>query len=263
MPRLALRIAYDGTHFAGWQIQPRERTVQGSLEAALAKVCKRRIRVHGAGRTDSGVHALGQTAHCDIPQDKIGVPWRRAFNALLPEDVCVISAQWEDDSFHARYSAKSKIYSYTLWTAAEYVIPQRRPYVWPTGPLDTGAMQRVARVFLGRRDFAAMQNVGTPVAYTVRSVESIRHCRGLRQEEVIWYISADGFLKQMARIMMGCLVQAGRRRLNAEQMEAILDSEDRSRAPATAPARGLCLERVMYRETGDRRQDGEAIGEGL
>ena len=246
MPRLALRIAYDGTHFAGWQIQPRERTVQGSLEVALAKVCNRRIRVHGAGRTDSGAHALGQNAHCDIPQDKIGVPWRKALNSLLPSDVCVISGQWAEESFHARYSARGKVYSYTLWTAPEYVIPQRRPFVWPVGELDPQAMRLVAEVFPGRRDFAAMQNMGTPVTHTMRSVESVRLDRGQRSEEIVVSITAEGFLKQMARIMVGCLVQAGRHKLSPEIMEAILDSRDRSRAPATAPARGLCLERVLY-----------------
>lgn len=246
MPRLALWIAYDGTRFAGWQIQQRERSVQGCLERALSTICNLPIRVHGAGRTDSGAHALGQVAHCDIPEAKTGVPWRKALNALLPDDACVTSAQWAADSFHARYSAKGKVYSYTLWTAPEYVVPQRRPFVWPAGQLDTKAMREVAGVLLGRRDFAAMQNVGTPVAHTVRTVERLHLERGQRPEETVVFIRADGFLKQMARIMVGCLVQAGRHKLSPEEMEAILDSGDRSRAAATAPAQGLCLERVLY-----------------
>ncbi|MCF8086358.1 MAG: tRNA pseudouridine(38-40) synthase TruA [Desulfohalobiaceae bacterium] len=246
MPRLALWIAYDGACFAGWQVQPRERSVQGCLETALSRICNRRIRVHGAGRTDSGVHALGQVAHCDIPEDRICVPWRRALNSLMPDDACVTSAKWVEDSFHARHSAKAKIYSYTLWTAPEYVIPQRRPFVWPVGELDPEAMRRVAEVFPGRRDFAAMQNVGTVLAHSVRSVHSVRLDPGRRPEEIVVSVTADGFLKQMVRIMVGCLVRAGRHKLSPGEMEAILDSRDRSRASATAPARGLCLEQVLY-----------------
>jgi tRNA pseudouridine38-40 synthase len=246
MPRLALRIAYDGARFAGWQVQPVERSVQGCLETALSRICNKRIRVHGAGRTDSGAHALGQVAHCDIPEDKTRVPWRRALNSLLPGDACVTSAQWVEESFHARHSAKSKIYSYTLWTDPEYVIPQRRPFVWPAGELDSRAMRDVARVFLGRRDFAAMQNVGTQLAHTVRTVESVRLDSGQRPEETVVTVAADGFLKQMVRIMVGCLVRAGKHKLSPGELEAILDSRDRSRASATAPAKGLCLEQVVY-----------------
>jgi len=246
MPRLALTVAYQGTHFTGWQRQPRARTVQGCLEEALETVCTTRIRVHGSGRTDSGAHALGQVAHCDIPDEKVRVSWRRGLNALLPDDVCVTSAQWVDESFHARHSATGKVYSYTLWTARDYVIPQRRPFVWPAGELDTEAMRRVAEVFPGCRDFAAMQNVGTHLAHTVRTVQSVEFDSGQRSEELTVWVAADGFLKQMVRIMVGCLVRAGKRKLSPGEMEAILDSRDRSRASATAPARGLCLERVLY-----------------
>ena len=246
MPRLALWIAYDGARFAGWQVQPRQRTVQGCLEAALGRICNRRIRTHGAGRTDSGVHALGQVAHCDIPGDRTGVPWRRALNSLLPDDACVTSVRWVEDSFHARHSAESKVYTYTLWTAPEYVIPQRRPFVWPVGDLDPEAARRVAAIFPGRRDFAAMQNVGTLLAHTVRTVQSVSLDPGSRSEEMVVTVAADGFLKQMVRIMVGCLVRAGKHKLGPGDMEAILDSRDRSRASATAPAKGLCLERVLY-----------------
>ncbi len=246
MPRLALKLAYDGTHFAGWQIQPELRTVQGSLEEGLSTICNQRIRVHGSGRTDAGAHALGQVAHCDVPRRKADVPWRRALNSLLPQDVCVSSAWWVNDSFHARHGAKEKVYSYTLWTESEYVLPQHRPFVWRTGPLDEEAMRRVSRAFLGRQDFAAMQNVGTPLAHTVRTVREIRFFPTARPEELVCLFSADGFLKQMARIMASCLVEAGRHRLTGTELSEILASGDRSRAPSTAPAKGLCLERVYY-----------------
>jgi tRNA pseudouridine38-40 synthase len=262
MPRLALTVAYQGTHFNGWQRQPGERTVQGCLEQALETVCTTRIGVHGSGRTDSGAHALGQVAHCDIPQNKATVPWRRALNALLPDDACVTSAWWVDESFHARHSAKGKIYSYTLWTARDYVIPQRRPFVWPAGELDIEAMRRVAEVFPGRRDFAAMQNVGTRLAHTVRTVHGVELDRGQRPEEIAVRVAADGFLKQMVRIMVGCLVQAGRRKLTPEKMRAILDAGDRRLAPATAPAQGLCLERVLYEQGVESRSLFRVQGSG-
>ena len=262
MPRLALRLAYDGTRFAGWQVQPGERTVQGCLETALGTICNRRMRVHGAGRTDSGAHALDQVAHCDIPEEKTGVPWRRALNALLPGDACVTSAVWAEDAFHARHSARGKIYSYTLWTAAEYLIPQRRPFVWAAGELDFEAMRRVADVFPGRRDFAAMQNVGTSLAHSVRTVHSVELVRGQRPEELAVVVSADGFLKQMVRIMVGCLVKAGRHKLAPEEMRAILDARDRTLAPATAPAQGLCLERVLYGQGQESRSAFPGQGSG-
>ena len=246
MARLVLQLAYDGTHFCGWQIQPGQRTAQGSLQQALSTICNQQVKVHGSGRTDAGAHALGQAAHCDVPENKVEVPWRRALNSLLPGDVCVLSAWWEDSSFHARHSARGKVYSYTLWTASEYVLPQRRPYVWPTGPLDQEAMREAVRVLLGRRDFAAMQNVGTPLAHTVRSVSRVRLCWGERPEELVCFFTADGFLKQMVRVMASCLVEAGRHRLGPRELEDILGSLDRCRAPATAPAKGLCLERVFY-----------------
>ncbi|MGM0539144.1 MAG: tRNA pseudouridine synthase A, partial [Thermodesulfobacteriota bacterium] len=171
MPRIKLVVAYTGTHFQGWQVQPAARTVQGVLQEALTTICAEPVVVHGSGRTDSGVHALGQVAHADIPENRCSVPWVRALNRMLPEDVAVLEAECVSSGFHAQYSAKEKEYIYSLWTHPDYVLPQDRPYVWwVPGGVEVNAMQEAARIMLGEHDFAAFQNTGTPVAHTVRHV---------------------------------------------------------------------------------------------
>ncbi|GAB6058457.1 tRNA pseudouridine(38-40) synthase TruA [Desulfonatronum parangueonense] len=244
--RLKLQLAYVGTDFHGWQLQDGTRTVQGCLEEAFAQLAGRAVRVHGAGRTDAGVHALGQVAHVLVPAERANLPWHRALNALLPPDVCVVGVQTVPDSFHARFDAVRKTYSYTLWTEPAYILPQRRAFVWPVGCLDTDAMVQAAKHLVGRRDWAAFQNQGTPVRSTVRTVLDVHPERGVRQHETVWFFSADGFLKQMVRNMMGCLVMVGKGKLSPAQVDAILQQGSRASAPATAPARGLCLEQVEY-----------------
>ena len=246
MPRLKLLLAYTGTRYCGWQIQDNAPTVQGSLEAALKKICIRKIRVHGAGRTDSGVHSLGQVAHCDIPESKSHVAWQKALNALLPKDIAVLSAQYTTNDFHARYSATGKIYSYTLWTEADYILPQCRDFSWSVGPLNLEAMLKARNYFLGQRDFASLQNTGTPVKSTVRTTFSLVPQAGCYPQQIVWRISGDGFLKQMVRNIMGCLVSVGKGKLNIAEIPAILEGLERSQAAATAPAQGLCLGKVLY-----------------
>lgn len=246
MARLKLTLAYVGTHFVGWQVQPQGRTVQGVLEETLAKLCQAPATVHSAGRTDSGVHALAQVAHVDVPDDRAGLPWRKALNATLPEDVCVTSAEWVDDGFHARYSASGKIYAYHLWTEYEYVLPQRRPFVWRLANADLERMDQAAVLFTGTHDFASFQNAGTPLASTVRTLERIWRSPGAFPEEQVYRLQGDGFLKQMVRNIMGCLAEVGRGKLGLQDVQDLLQAKDRTLAPATAPACGLTLERVLY-----------------
>lgn len=244
--RLKLTLAYLGADFHGWQLQASARTVQGCLEEAMAKLADQEVRVHGAGRTDSGVHALGQVAHVDIPAARAPLPWQQALNALLPPDLTVLRIEPVLPSFHARFDAIRKTYSYTLWTEHGYLLPQRRPFVWPTGPLSLKQMLNAAQKLTGCRDFSAFQNQGTPVRSTVRTVFGLRCEPGIRPEETVWLITADGFLKQMVRNIMGCLVMAGKGKLSIAQVEDIAEQGRRELAPASAPARGLCLERVEY-----------------
>jgi tRNA pseudouridine38-40 synthase len=251
MVRFRLRIAYDGSAFHGWQVQAEGRTVQGELEGALGAILGGPVRVHGSGRTDSGVHALGQTAHFDAPGEASAIPWVRALNANLPPDVRVLAAGAVPETFHARYSATGKTYAYTLWPCSAPLPPQRRMFVWACGPLDLERMDRAAASLLGEHDFAAFQNAGTEVESTVREVTSCARSAGAFAGEVVWRFSATGFLKQMVRNMVGCLAAVGRGKLAPEDVPALLERGDRTLAPATAPAHGLALERVDYADFPD------------
>jgi tRNA pseudouridine38-40 synthase len=181
-----------------------------------------------------------------VDDSRSHIPWRKALNALLPRDACVVEAETAPEGFHARYSATAKTYAYTLWTASEFVLPQRRVFVWPVGPVDLAGMEQAAALLEGTRDFAGFQNVGTEVHSTVRTLHSITRHPGQTEHEIVFRLHADGFLKQMARNIMGCLVQAGRGKVSPETVRSIVDEGDRKGAYACAPAQGLTLERVFY-----------------
>lgn len=246
MIRIKLILAYDGTDFCGWQYQPRDRTVQGELEKALAVILGKPIRVHGSGRTDAGVHALGQVAHFDCEDDRRDIKWQRGLNSLLPPDVRVVDCAIAPADFHARYSAISKTYEYTLWHKREFCLPQRHRFVWGCGSVDSAVMEEAAAVLKGEHDFGAFQNVGTDIKTTVRTISDISRHPGINEFETVWRFSASGFLKQMVRNLMGCLVACGKGKLSPEEVRAILVSTDRTLAPKTAPAHGLTLVSVKY-----------------
>lgn len=246
MARIRLILAYDGTDFSGWQLQPRDRTVQGELEKALAEILGTPPRVHGSGRTDSGVHAMGQVVHFDCSDDRQSIPWGRALNSLLPRDVRVVESSIVDEAFHSRYSALSKTYEYVLWHNRGFCLPQRRRFVWDCGPVDFGLMEAAADLLVGEHDYAAFQNVGTPVKSTVRTITEISRHEGQTEYESLWRFAANGFLKQMVRNLMGCLVACGRGQLSLADVTTVLQGLDRNAAPATAPPQGLTLKRVEY-----------------
>ncbi len=249
--RLKLILAYDGSDFCGWQVQAGTplRTVQGCVEQALSTICSGPIRLYGAGRTDSGVHALAQVAHVDIPAPSSakGWPdWKKSLNALLPEDIVVLEACSVPNTFHARKDALAKTYVYSL-CCEKYLLPQRRRYVWAVGPLHVEAMTQAATHLTGTQDFAAFQNIGTPIKKTIRTISSIEQKPGTETNEHQWHFTGNGFLKQMVRNMMGLLVAVGKERLCPEDVPAIIAKGNRSKAPyATAPAHGLTLRRVYY-----------------
>lgn len=249
--RIKLILAYDGTHFAGWQHQGGVRTVQRDVEAAIAKVTGEPTHVQAAGRTDSGVHALAQCAHFDAPARLSHVPWAKALNSLLAPDVRIVSACAVSPHFHAQFDARSKIYAYTLWLERSHVNPLRRRFVWqPTPPaLDLAAMDEAAAILIGTHDFNSFRNLGTPLGNrgTVRTLSRIWREPG-GPHELVWRFQANGFLKQMVRNIMGCLVAVGRGKVTPADVRCILEKRDRSIAPPTAPARGLCMERVFYPE---------------
>ncbi len=181
MARLALTISYVGTRLAGWQIQartdrPQPRTVQGELERIAERIVGAPVRLHGAGRTDSGVHAEAQVAHMDVPDHKADMDWQRAFNAGLPDDISVSAVVRVPDDFHARFDARGKTYTYRLWPTRRWVPPRLAPFVWATGPLDQPAleaMDKAAAHLIGTHDFASFQNAGTDISSTVRTVTRV------------------------------------------------------------------------------------------
>jgi tRNA pseudouridine38-40 synthase len=241
-----ITLAYDGTDFQGWQAQAGgARTVQGELEAALARLCAgAAVRVAGAGRTDTGVHALGQVASFDLPRPMLPGELARALNGLLPHDVRVLDAAVAPDGFHARKSARSKLYRYVLDTGPVQ-LPTRRRYAGHVpGPLDAEAMRAAVDVFRGRHDFASLASAGGSARTTVRTVT--RSELSFDGETVTVEVEADGFLRKMVRSLVGGVIAAGRGVEDAASLRAALRARARSAWPAPAAARGLVLVRVDY-----------------
>ena len=237
-------LAYDGTNFVGWQRQARGTSVQGLLEDALRTLEGREVPVAGAGRTDSGVHALGQVASFSLDRQIDGPTLVRAMNAQLPFDVRVLSAEPVGPDFHARFDAVGKTYRYRICNA-RVMSPFERHYAWHVhGVLDAAAMGEAARDIVGRHDFAAFQTIGGTRRTTERTVAS----SFVRREEsmVIYEIAGNGFLRHMVRAIVGTLVEIGRGRRPVDGLRAALASRDRGRAGATAPAAGLFLVSVLY-----------------
>jgi tRNA pseudouridine38-40 synthase len=242
--RLKLTIQYDGTAYAGWQLQPNAPTVQGVIEAAIARIDGARRGVHGAGRTDAGVHALGQVAHVDVEKPLAAEVWGRALNANLPRDVRVTSSESTALAFHARMSARNKVYRYRVWTG-NVVSPFERLYVAHAPRRhDVTAMREAAALLVGRRDFEA---------FTVADRETRTTIRDLRRLDVdesgellTITAEADGFLRAMVRTLAGTLLAVGDARMGVDRIHGALAEKRRDLAGPTAPALGLTLVRVDY-----------------
>jgi tRNA pseudouridine38-40 synthase len=247
LPLYRLTLAYDGTDFLGWQLQRpgAGRTVQGVLEEALARLAeRRRVIVVGAGRTDAGVHALGQVASFDLPRDLGPAALQSALNGLLPADLRVLDAASVPAGFHARKSAVSKLYRYVL-DCGGVPVPQRRRFVgWVPRRLDETAVQAAAPLFVGRRDFASLASSGGSAKTTVREVT--RSEVTFDERGLVYEVEADGFLRKMVRSMVGGLIAAGRGVLAPDELTAALEARDRRSWPAPAAASGLTLVRVDY-----------------
>jgi tRNA pseudouridine38-40 synthase len=250
-----ITLAYDGTAFVGWQRQAAGVSIQGLLEEALSRLDDGEVVVSGAGRTDAGVHALGQVASLSLRRAIDGPSLVRSLNASLPDSVRVLEADLVPDSFHARYSARRKTYRYRLWNA-DVLSPFERQYVWHVyGPLDRDAMAAAAMRIEGRHDFAAFRAAGGRTRSTDREVFSSRMVASpcppvppcpLSAPLVVYEISGSGFLRHMVRNVVGTLVEIGRGRRPIEWISEVLASRDRRQAGPTAPARGLVLVSVEY-----------------
>jgi tRNA pseudouridine38-40 synthase len=245
MKNFKLTIEYDGTAFNGWQRQAEGATVQAEIERALGQMTRSRITVIGAGRTDAGVHALGQVANfrCDtrLPPEAI----LKGLNSLLPPNIAIRDCCQVPEGFHARFAAKSKRYQYCILNRASRAAVGR-DYVWFIHrPLDTRAMGQATEHLIGRQDFKAFESAGSPRTHTQRHV---MHAGWIEEEgwRLTFQIEADGFLRGMVRNIVGTLVTVGLGKLDPQKLPDILASRDRSHAGATAPARGLFLLCVHY-----------------
>jgi len=243
--RLKLIVAYDGAPFAGWQSQSHRNTIQDHLEHVFKRVAGRPVRVHGAGRTDAGVHALAQCGHVDVDKALAPARWTEALNALLPPTIRVMRCRYVSNEFHARISAKGKIYRYRIWSAP--VLPpfeDRR--AWHIArPLDLNVLNRAAKHFAGTHDFAGFAaNRGKTEESTIRTIHSVR----VRQKSSCVTIEFDGngFLYKMVRLIVGSLVKCALGKICVEDLIARLDSGRATPPRFAAPAEGLFLIRVRY-----------------
>ena len=243
--RYRIDIAYDGTAYAGWQVQPNGVTVQEKLEQALFELTRQRTKVHGSGRTDQGVHARAQVAHFDLADARDPKALAKGLNALLPGDIRVSRPARADVAFHARRSAVSKEYRYFIWNA-ENVPPFLRLYrTRVKNRLDVGAMQQAADRLCGRHDFAAFTaNPNRPVESTVRTLHELRVAR--RGSEITIAAVGEGFLYKMVRSLAGFLIRAGEGTICPSETGTILSSRRRTARVETAPPEGLFLWHVTY-----------------
>ena len=246
MPHYGITLAYDGTDFEGWQLQgrPGARTVQAELERVLAVLDGRPVRVAGAGRTDAGVHALGQVVSFELTRALDAIDLTRALNGLLPPDARVLATALVAPEFHARRSALSKVYRYTL-DVGGIQLPTRRRYASHTPhALDAASVSAAAAIFVGRHDFRSLMSSGGSVRTTERTIT--RSEARFDGSTLVYEVEADGFLRKMVRSLVGGLVAVGRGRISPPDLRDALEKRDRRSWPGPAEARGLTLVRVVY-----------------
>ncbi len=248
---IKLTIEYDGTEFNGWQIQgKKERTIQGEIKKALSKITGQSVTIFGSGRTDSGVHALGQVTHFKTESRLPAQEMLRALNANLPDDIAILKVEDVPANFHAQFKAKSKVYRYTILNRSARGAQLRNFCLFYPYPLNIRLMREEAKVLVGRKDFRSFC-ASDPKRYpkekkesTVRTVKRITIQK--KADFVLIDIEADGFLYKMVRNIVGTLLAVGSGQLKAGITEKILKAKDRTQAPKTAPAKGLCLLKVKY-----------------
>ena len=248
-----MTLAYDGTDFSGFELQPGKRTIRSEIEKALFKVLRTRPKIINASRTDAGVHALAQAINFKI---KSSIPTARiaaALNSCLPEDIRVKKAEEGGRDFHARYSPKTKEYEYLIYNG-KILSPFYRKLVWQVKPkLDLAAMRKAAKVLRGKHDFSSFCASGSDDKNFVRTITilDIRNSKleiwtGPKIQVVSIRVIGDGFLYKMVRNIVGTLVEVGLGKLNPSAVKKILHRKDRRSAGRTAPAQGLCLIKVNY-----------------
>ena len=237
-----ITISYDGTDYFGWQRQPDKKTIQGELENVLYNFQSKKINVLGAGRTDAGVHALGQVAHfiADIKLDNSEL--QQAINGQLPHDIRVTALEKTGPNFHARKYARSKIYQYRIFNTGDISPFLIRYALYITSPLNITKMKKAAAHFIREDDFSSFSS--NRLLHPVRNVfrSEIRK----KGEEIIYTVEATGFLKYMVRTLVGTLLEIGKGKLEPEDIDKLFKQKKRSLSSPTAPPKGLCLVKVNY-----------------
>ncbi len=240
-----LTIEYDGTAYCGWQRQKEDPSIQATIETALAKMTQTPVTLHGSGRTDAGVHALGQCAHFQAATRLSCEELCKGMNSLLPEDIAIRSCAEVAPDFHARFDVRHKTYRYQVLNRPVRAAVGRL-YAWHIyRPLDWAAMNTAAGHIVGRHDFKAFESTGSPRTHTVRHVMAARW-QLVGDDHLHFEIQADGFLKFMVRNIVGTLVAVGMGRMTPQAVKTIREAGDRRLAGTTAPAHGLFLVRVTY-----------------
>lgn len=249
--RVLIRVAYDGTAYSGWQIQPNAVTIEGKLYEALNDLFGKEIELTGASRTDAGVHALGNVAVFDVdtrmPAEKISY----ALNARLPEDIRVCQSKAVPPDFHPRHTDCVKTYEYSILNDT-FLDPKKRLYShFCYGNIDVESMKKAAEYFIGEHDFSAFCASGSQVADKVRTIYDLKVLRDGR--DIIIRVTGSGFLYNMVRIIAGTLIKVGQGDIQPEHIKGIIASKDRQLAGPTAPARGLTLVEIVYKELGEEK----------
>lgn len=244
MRNIKLIIEFDGSSFCGWQRQPKGRTVQREIEIAIFKATGEEVLINGSSRTDAGVHAKAMVANfftnSTIPGDK----FREAINVRLPEDVSIVKSEEVAEDFHARYSSSGKTYSYTIVNRYERLSLGHQYLYHYRYNLDIDRMREACKFFIGTHDFRAFMSPGSSIKTTVRTIKDLHiECEG---DHIKIFITADGFLYNMVRIIVGTLLKVGNNKLEPEEIKSIIKEGNRKRAGMCVPPNGLVLEKVFY-----------------
>ena len=244
MRNIKLTIEYDGTSYGGWQKQKNNITIQQCIEEAIKLLTGEQVELIGSSRTDAGVHAKGMVANfitnSQIPADK----FREAINTKLPDDIGIIKSEEVDRNFHSRYDSKGKTYCYTLVNRYEKVCIGRNYVYQVRDELNYNLMKEAAKYFLGKHDFKAFKTNGSSVKTSVRTINGLE--LELKGDVIKIFVSADGFLYNMVRIIVGTLIEVGKGKIKPEDIESIIKNGDRSKAGPCVPPNGLVLEKVFY-----------------
>jgi len=245
MRKIKIILEYDGAQYFGWQRQNGHRSVQETLEEKIKVITKEAVTVIGSGRTDTGVHAMNQVAHFKMENEIREDDLLYALNSVLPNDIVIRKLEEVDPSFHARFDVKAKKYLYQIWNSQTNTAIHRHYCWYIRKELDIDQMRKASAYLTGTHDFKAFCGTGSKVKDYIRTVQHIeieKEDRGM----ILITITANGFLRHMVRNIVGTLVDAGKNKLSPEDVKTILDSQDRTKAGMTAPARGLFLVEVHY-----------------